>query len=101
MAKTSLIQKNDRRKLLAEKYKARRHNLKVVIQSKNVSDEERFDAVLKLAQLPRNSARVRIRNRCELTGRPRGYYRKYKLARVALRLMSSSGMIPGVVKSSW
>lgn len=101
MAKSSLIEKNNRRRVLSKKYEARRTNLKEVIQNKNVTDEERFDAVLKLAQLPRNSAKVRIRNRCEMTGRPRGYYRKYRLARVALRLMSSSGMIPGVVKSSW
>lgn len=101
MAKVSSIEKNSRRRMLSDKYKARRTKLKALIQDKTVSDEERFFAVLKLAEMPRNSARVRVRNRCELTGRPRGYHRKYKLGRVALRLMSASGMIPGVVKSSW
>lgn len=101
MAKTSSIEKNKRRQQLVAQYKARRSSLKNIIQNKEVTDEERFDAVLKLAQLPRNSTRIRVRNRCELTGRPRGYHRKYKLGRVALRLMSASGMIPGVVKSSW
>lgn len=101
MAKTSSVEKNKRRQRLVVQFKARRSSLKTIIQNKEVTDEERFDAVLKLAQLPRNSARIRVRNRCELTGRPRGYHRKYKLGRVALRLMCSSGMIPGVVKSSW
>lgn len=101
MAKTSSVEKNKKRQRLTLQYKARRTSLKAIIQNKDVTDEDRFNAVLKLAQLPRNSAAIRVRNRCELTGRPRGYYRKYKLARVALRLMCSSGMIPGVVKSSW
>ena len=101
MAKTSSIEKNKRRRLLSEKFKARRQKLKSLIQNKEMSDEQRYEAVLKLAELPRNSSKTRIRNRCEMTGRPRGFYRKFKLGRVALRLMSAQGVIPGVVKSSW
>ena len=80
---------------------ASRAALKALIMDKDTSMEERFAAVLKLAQMPRNSSKVRIKNRCELSGRPRGFYRKFKLSRIALRELASSGQIPGVIKSSW
>jgi small subunit ribosomal protein S14 len=101
MAKTSSIEKNKRRARLAKQYAARRSKLRAIARDRNVSMEERFAATLKLAELPRNSAKVRIRNRCEITGRPRAYYRKLKMSRIALRDLGSKGMIPGLVKSSW
>ena len=101
MAKTSSIEKNKRRARLAKQYAARRSKLRAIARDRNVSMEERFAATLKLAELPRNSAKVRIRNRCEITGRPRAYYRKLKMSRIALRELGSKGMIPGLVKSSW
>ncbi|OPZ77691.1 MAG: 30S ribosomal protein S14 [Alphaproteobacteria bacterium ADurb.Bin438] len=101
MAKTSSVEKNKRRERLVAQYKNRRMALKEIITNKEISDEERFAAVLKLAELPRNSSRVRVRNRCELTGRPRGNYRKFKLSRVVLRDLANRGQIPGVVKASW
>lgn len=101
MAKTSAIERNKKREHLAKQYKARRDALKAKIKDRSVPEEERFEAVLKLAQLPRNSARVRVHNRCELTGRSRGNYRKFKLSRVVLRDLASAGQIPGMVKSSW
>ena len=101
MAKTSSIEKNKRRTRLAKQYAGRRAQLKAIARDKNVSMEERFAATLKLAELPRNSAKVRIRNRCEITGRPRAYYRKLKMSRIALRELGSKGLIPGLVKSSW
>lgn len=101
MAKTSSVEKNKRRERLVEKYKAKRGVLKAVINNKSLSIEERFEAQLKLATLPRNSSKVRVRNRCELSGRPRGFYRKFKLSRIALRDLASIGQIPGVIKSSW
>jgi small subunit ribosomal protein S14 len=101
MAKKSSIEKNNRRRKMAKKFASRRAKLKAVVQDKDLPMEERFAAGLKLAELPRNSARVRIRNRCELTGRPRAYYRKHKLSRIALRDLGSKGLIPGLVKSSW
>ena len=101
MAKTSSIEKNNRRRKLAKKYSGRRSRLKAIAQDKNLPMEERFAAVLKLAELPRNSARSRIRNRCEVTGRPRAFYRKLKMSRIALRELGSKGLIPGLVKSSW
>jgi len=101
MAKTSSIEKNKRRMRLAKQYAGRRSKLRDIARDKNVSMEERFAATLKLAELPRNSARVRIRNRCEITGRPRAYYRKLKMSRIALRDLGSKGLIPGLVKSSW
>ena len=101
MAKTSSIEKNKRRMRLAKQYSARRAKLKTIAMDKTVSMEERFAATLKLAELPRNSAKVRVRNRCEVTGRPRAYYRKLKMSRIALRELGSSGQIPGLVKSSW
>lgn len=101
MAKLSMIEKNNRRKKLVKKFTNRRAALKAIIHNKENSDEVRFDAVLKLSKLPRNGSKIRIRNRCELTGRPHGYYRKYSLARVILRDLASAGEIPGVTKSSW
>jgi small subunit ribosomal protein S14 len=101
MAKKSSIEKNNRRRKMAKKFANRRAKLKAIVQDKAVPMEDRFAASLKLAELPRNSARIRIRNRCELTGRPRAYYRKHKLSRIALRDLGSKGLIPGLVKSSW
>ena len=101
MAKTSMIEKNKRRERLAKKYANKRAGLKELIRDTDLPMEERFAAALKLAALPRNSSKTRIRNRCELTGRPRGVYRKFKLSRIALRDLASNGQIPGVVKASW
>jgi small subunit ribosomal protein S14 len=101
MAKTSSIEKNKRRARLAKQYSGRRAKLKKIAMDKTVSMEERFAATLKLAELPRNYAKVRIRNRCEITGRPRAYYRKMKMSRIAMRDLGSKGLIPGLVKSSW
>ena len=101
MAKTSAFEKNNRRRKLAKRHAAKRARLKVIARDQALPIEERFAAQLKLARLPRNSAAVRIRNRCELTGRPRGFYRKFKLSRIALRELGSKGQIPGLVKASW
>ena len=101
MAKTSSVEKNKRREKLAQRYAAKRARLKAIADDKKVDQEERFAARLKLAELPRNSSKTRIRNRCELTGRPRAVYRKFKLSRIALRELASTGQIPGMVKSSW
>lgn len=101
MAKKSSIEKNKRRRRLVAKYAARREALKATTNDSSLPQEERFAARLKLAALPRNSAKVRVRNRCELTGRPRGYYRKFNMSRIALRELASAGLVPGVVKSSW
>jgi small subunit ribosomal protein S14 len=101
MAKTSSIEKNNRRRKLAKKYSGRRSRLKAIAQDKSKPMEDRFAAVLKLAELPRNSAPSRIRNRCEVTGRPRGFYRKLRMSRIALRDLGAKGLIPGLVKSSW
>ncbi len=101
MAKTSSVEKNNRRRKLVKQYANKRAKLKAIIQNKEITMEERFAAQLKLAELPRNSAKNRIRNRCEVTGRPRAYYRKLKMSRLALREMSNQGLIPGMVKSSW
>ena len=101
MAKTSSINKNKRRAQLAKRMSAKRARLKAMAEDRSLPPEERFAARLKLAELPRNSSLTRIRNRCELTGRPRGFYRKFKLSRLALRELASSGQIPGMVKSSW
>src|SRR3954451_1919657 len=101
MAKTSSIEKNERRRRMTKKFASRRKKLKAIVQDKTLPVEDRFAATLKLAELPRNSSRTRIRNRCELTGRPRAYYRKFKLSRIALRELASTGQIPGMVKSSW
>lgn len=101
MAKTSVVVRNKKRIRMAKQYRTRRDKLKNVIMDRKTSDEDRFAATLKLAQLPRNSARVRVRNRCELTGRPRAVYRKFRMARNKLRELASKGQIPGLVKSSW
>ena len=101
MAKTSAIQKNLKRIKLVKKYAKKRAALKKIINNKKLDLSERFDAQLKLNKLPKNSAKIRIRNRCEVTGRPHGVYRKLKISRIALRDMASSGKIPGVTKASW
>jgi small subunit ribosomal protein S14 len=101
MAKKSAIERNNKRKRIVEKYAAKRAELKAIIMNEELSLEERFKARLELADLPRNSAPNRVRNRCEVTGRPRGYYRKLQMSRIALRELGSSGKIPGLVKSSW
>ncbi|ABI77221.1 ribosomal protein S14 [Hyphomonas neptunium ATCC 15444] len=101
MAKKSAIEKNNRRKALAARYAAKRAQLKAAAMDENLSLEERFKARLKLAELPRNSAPNRVRNRCEITGRPRAFYRKLKMSRIALREYGSRGQVPGLVKSSW
>lgn len=101
MAKTSAIEKNKRRARMAKRYAARRAALKAKAKDSSLPAEERFAARLKLAKLPRNSSPVRGRRRCDLTGRPRGVYRKFRLSRIALRDLASSGRVPGMVKSSW
>ncbi|WP_397416295.1 30S ribosomal protein S14 [Phenylobacterium sp.] len=101
MAKKSAVNRNDRVKKLVKQYAAKRAALKAIANNESLPLEERFDARLKLAELPRNSAANRIRNRCEVTGRPRGYYRKLKMSRISLRELGSHGLIPGLVKSSW
>jgi small subunit ribosomal protein S14 len=101
MAKKSSIEKNNRRRKMAKNAQTKREKLKAVIADKRRPMEERFAATLKLAALPRNSSPTRIRNRCELTGRPRSVYRKTKLSRIAMRELGSKGLIPGLVKSSW
>jgi small subunit ribosomal protein S14 len=101
MAKKSSIEKNKLRRKLAKQYAGRRERLLAVANDETKSMEERFEARLKLAELPRNSSPSRIRNRCEVTGRPRAYYRKLGMSRIALRELGSKGLIPGLVKSSW
>ncbi len=101
MAKKSAIEKNKRRIALAAQYADRRAALKSTAEDESISEQERFAARLKLAELPRNSAPSRVRNRCEMTGRPRAYYRKLKMSRISLRDLVSNGQIPGLVKSSW
>jgi len=101
MAKKSAVNRNEAVKALVAKYAAKREALKAVANNESLPLEERFDARLKLAALPRNSAPNRIRNRCEVTGRPRAYYRKLKMSRVALRELGNLGQIPGLTKSSW
>jgi small subunit ribosomal protein S14 len=101
MAKTSSIEKNKRRTKLSLRFAAKRARLKAIADDMDLDQEERFAARLKLAEMPRNSSPTRIRNRCELTGRPRAVYRKFKLSRIALRELASTGQIPGMVKSSW
>ncbi|SDR38755.1 30S ribosomal protein S14 [Pseudovibrio sp. Tun.PSC04-5.I4] len=101
MAKKSAVEKNKRRIALVSKFAAKRAALKATAKDESLSLEERFTARLQLAKLPRNSAPTRVRNRCEITGRPRGYYRKLKMSRIALRELGSMGKIPGLVKSSW
>lgn len=101
MAKTSSIQKNLKRIKLVNKFFKKRAELKKIIKNKKLPLDERFKAQLKFAKLPRNSAKTRIRNRCEITGRPHGVYRKLKISRIALRELASKGKIPGMTKSSW
>jgi small subunit ribosomal protein S14 len=101
MAKTSSIEKNKRRAKLTKQFAGKRTKLKAITQDQSLPIEQRFAATIKLAALPRNSAETRVHNRCELTGRPRGYYRKLKLSRIALRQLGNLGLIPGMVKSSW
>src|SRR5471030_1264022 len=101
MAKKSAIENNNRKKRLVKKFSARRARLLEIANNEKTSMEERFEARLKLSAIPRNSAAVRVRNRCEVTGRPRGYYRKMKMSRIALRELGNKGLIPGLVKSSW
>lgn len=101
MAKKSAVEKNKSRRKLVQRHAAKRAAIKAMATDRSLPPEERFQAYLKLAEMPRNSAKNRIRNRCELSGRPRGYYRKFKLSRIALRDLASIGQIPGMVKSSW
>jgi len=101
MAKLSAIQRNLKRIRLEKKNRAKRKKLKATIGNRKLPLEERFKAQLKLSKMPRNSSKIRIRNRCEITGRPHGVYRKLRISRIALRELASSGKIPGMVKSSW
>ena len=101
MAKTSSIEKNNRRRKLSKQMAGKRAKLKAQVMDQKATMEERFAAQLKLSALPRNSAPSRVRNRCELSGRPRAYYRKHRLSRIAFRELGSKGLIPGLVKSSW
>ena len=101
MAKLSSVNKNNRRIKLSDKYFKKRQKLKKIIMNKKLSLEERFKAQQKLSKLPRNSAKIRVMNRCQITGRPHGVYRKLKISRIALRDMASAGKIPGITKSSW
>ncbi len=101
MAKTSSIEKNNRRRKLTKQMAGKRAKLKAIVMDDKASMEERFAAQLKLAALPRNSSATRIRNRCEVSGRPRAYYRKLKMSRIALRQLGNLGQVPGMVKSSW
>lgn len=101
MAKKSMVERDLKRRRMAKKFESKRNRLKEIIADKEKPAEERFMAVLKLAETPRNSSKTRIRNRCLVTGRPRGFYRKLKMSRIALRQMGSDGKIPGLVKSSW
>ena len=101
MAKKSSIEKNARRAKLTRQINPRRARLKAIARDREAAPEDRFAAQLKMSELPRNSSATRLRNRCSLTGRPRGYYRKFKLSRIAVRELASSGQIPGMLKSSW
>ena len=101
MAKTSSIKKNLKRIDLVKKFSKKREALKKIVKNRKLPLDERFKAQLKLAKLPRNSSKTRIRNRCEITGRPHGVYRKLKISRIALRELASKGIIPGMTKSSW
>lgn len=101
MAKVSAIVKNERRKRLVAKYATKRAELKAIVMNRELGDDERWMASLQLAAMPRNGAATRVRNRCEITGRPRGVYRKFKMSRIALRELGSAAKIPGITKSSW
>ncbi len=101
MAKKSMVERNKKRERLSKRYAAKRAELRSVIDNRETSPEDRFQAVMELAKLPRNGAKNRIRNRCQVTGRSRGYYRKLKMSRIALRQLASFGQIPGMTKASW
>lgn len=101
MAKAAMVQRQVKREALVKKYAAKRAALKEIVNNRDLTVEERFKATLKLAQLPRNSSATRLHNRCQITGRPKSYYRKLKMSRIALRQLASDGLIPGMVKSSW
>ena len=101
MAKTSMVERDKKRRRMSKEFNTRRERLKKIASDRSLPPEERFAARLKLAELPRNSSPVRIHNRCAVTGRPRGYYRKLKLSRIMLRELGNNGLIPGMVKSSW
>ena len=101
MAKKSATNKNERRKKLVKRYAEKRARLRAVARDRSLAPEERFQAFLKLAEMPRDGSAVRVRNRCEISGRPRGNYRKFRISRIALRDLASIGQIPGMVKSSW
>jgi small subunit ribosomal protein S14 len=101
MAKKSAVEKNKRRQRLVKKYAARRAKYKAMAKDRSLSGEDRLKASFQLAKLPRNSSAIRVRNRCSLTGRPRGVYRKFRLSRIALRALASEGQIPGMTKASW
>lgn len=101
MAKKSAVERNRKRELLVKRYAAKREQLKSIARNKDLPVEERFAAQLKLASLPRNSAESRVRNRCLVSGRPRAFYRKFRMSRIAMRDLASQGLVPGMVKSSW
>ena len=101
MAKKGMIERNNKRIRMNKRLASKREDLKRTIMDKNVSVGDRFRASIKLSSLPRNSSRVRIRNRCQISGRPRGYYRRFALSRIYLRSLASEGMLPGVIKASW
>jgi small subunit ribosomal protein S14 len=101
MAKKSAIEKNNRRRKLVTRFAAKRARLKAIAKDESIAQEERFSARLKLAEMPRDSSQTRVRSRCEISGRPRGVYRKLRISRIALRDLASIGQIPGMVKSSW
>ncbi len=101
MAKLSSVNKNNRRLKMSNKFYEKRKKLKKIIMDKKISLEERFKAQMKLSKLPRNSSKTRVRNRCQITGRPHGVYRKLKISRIALRKLGLEGKIPGLIKSSW
>lgn len=101
MAKTSAVERNKKREKLVKRYAGKRARLKAIAEDMSLSPEERFAARIKLAEIPRNASPTRIHNRCALTGRPRAYYRKLKMSRIALRQLASAGQIPGMVKASW
>lgn len=101
MAKVSMVERNTKRKNLVLKYSAQYKKLKSRVMDKTITIEERFEAQLELNKLPRNSSKIRVRNRCKVTGRPRGYYRKFQMSRISLRELAAFGLIPGIKKSSW
>ncbi len=101
MAKVSMVERDKKRRRLVAKQARRRAALRVAVRDTSLAPDERFVASLKLAAMPRNGAKVRLRNRCEMSGRPRGYYRKFRMSRIALRELASRGQVPGVVKASW